>query len=102
MFQQVLAEDGRKVDVQVEAAMTYQLWAAEPKQALKYKIAINGAEPDPTTQKDIIWGWNRIAQATARFKEYREIYHQARYNAAVLLLRIRGRTCVPRPIAKST
>jgi tetratricopeptide (TPR) repeat protein len=82
-FKNVLSEDGGKVNVQVDAAMTFQLWAAEPKQALKYKSAISGAEPDPVSQKEILWGWNRIAQATARYKDYREVYHQARYNAAV-------------------
>ncbi len=82
IFQQVLATDGRKLDVQVEAAMTYQLWAEQPKQAPNYKLAINGALPDAATQKEIVWGWNRIGQATARFEQYREIYHQSRYNAA--------------------
>lgn len=81
-FRTVLAEDDCKVNVQIEAALTYQLWGAEPKQALKYKNAIGGGEVDPRTQRAIIWGWNRIAQATARYKEHREIYFQARYQAA--------------------
>ncbi|MHB8969026.1 MAG: hypothetical protein ACYC3X_02995 [Pirellulaceae bacterium] len=82
IFQKILSEDGRKLDVQVEAAMTYQLWAAQPKQAANYKLAINGALPDAVSKKDIIWGWNRIGQTTARYEQYREIYHQTRYNAA--------------------
>ncbi len=81
-FRQMLAEDGRKVDVQVEAALTYQLWAAEPQQAPKYKLAVGGGEPDPATQKNLIWGWNRIAQTVSRYEAYRDVYHQARFNAA--------------------
>jgi tetratricopeptide (TPR) repeat protein len=81
-FRQMLADDGRKVDVQVEAALTYQLWAAEPQQAPKYKLAVGGGEPDAATHKNLIWGWNRIAQIVSRYEEYREVYHQARFNAA--------------------
>ncbi|MHB8955764.1 MAG: hypothetical protein ACYC4U_22525 [Pirellulaceae bacterium] len=82
IFHQVLSADARKLDVQVEAAMTYQLWAEQPQQAANYKLALYGALPDAASQKDILWGWNRISQATARFEQYRDIYHQARYNAA--------------------
>jgi tetratricopeptide (TPR) repeat protein len=82
IFQKALSEGGRKLDVQVEAAMTYQLWAAQPKQAANYKLAISGALPDAVSKKDIIWGWNRIGQATVHREPYREIYHQTRYNAA--------------------
>ncbi len=83
----VLTKDAGKLDVQVEAARTFQRWAAEPKQALKYKSAIYGAEPDSATGKNVIWGWNRIAQVTGTYKDYREIYYEARYNAADCYLR---------------
>ncbi len=81
-FEAVLAGDSRKLDVQIEAAMTYQLWAGERGQAPHYKLAIQGSTPDPTTKDAIIWGWNRIGKLTASQKSFREIYHESRYNAA--------------------
>lgn len=81
-FTAVLGKEGTKVDLQVEAAKTFQEWAGEPRQALKYKSALFGGEWDPVAQKNIIWGWNRIAQATERLPDFRELYHEARYNAA--------------------
>ena len=47
----MLAEDPRKLDVQVEAAMTYQLWGGERGQAPNYKLAIQGGLPDPKTKE---------------------------------------------------
>ena len=98
----VLAKDDSKVDVQVEAAMTYQLWAAEPKQALKYKNAIDGAELDPVSQKKIVWGWNRIAAATAPLQGLSRDPPSGPLQRRRLLLRIRDANCAPRPIGRST
>lgn len=81
-FETVLAGDARKLDVQVEAAMTYQLWGGERGQAPNYKLAIAGSAPDPQTKESLIWGWNRIGKLTASQKAFRDIYHQSRYNAA--------------------
>ncbi len=30
-----------------------------------------------------IWGWNQIAQKTARDERFRDVFHEARYNMAV-------------------
>jgi hypothetical protein len=69
------------LDVQVEAARTYQEWAAQSKADL-YKLAMLGARPD-NTKKNAIWGWGRLSQATAGKERFSPEFHEARYNLAL-------------------
>jgi len=81
MFVKILGERERMLNVQVEAAKTYQEWAGSEKPD-HYLLAIRGAHPNPKTQKNIIWGWGRLAQTTAPYPDHRETFHEARYSLA--------------------
>jgi tetratricopeptide (TPR) repeat protein len=81
-FAKVLADDPRTLDYQVEAALTYQLWGAEAKEARRYLEAVRGTHLDPKTNQNNVWGWSRIARVTQRYPQYRDTFHQARYNTA--------------------
>jgi hypothetical protein len=73
------------VNVQVEAAKLYQDWAAFPEKEALYLRAIQGAEIDPGTKKPIIWGWQGISTRTASVPQFRNLFHEARYNLALSL-----------------
>jgi len=90
LYKEILTEKNMTLDVQVEAAKLYQDWAAFPKKEALYKKAISGAEPDPEG-KNIIWGWGRMFQITARYKQFRNVFHEARYNLATCYLNM-GKT----------
>ena len=42
----VLSQDNRKLEYQMEAARTYQLWGDQPQQALRYLDAVRGVGGD--------------------------------------------------------
>jgi hypothetical protein len=80
--------------VQIEAARTYQDWGSfKDKDAHEnYMRAILGARPDKNNpdmakkNKNIIWGWGEIARMTAPTAagaQYKEQFHEARYNLAL-------------------
>ncbi len=73
------------------------MWAGEPQQALKYLDAIRGTRSSQQgTAEPLVWGWGRIAQYTTRGKQFRDAFHEARYNSALchykLALRLRKAT----------
>jgi hypothetical protein len=71
------------LDVQKEAAYTYQEWGRE--NPATYALAIGGARKakDAKGQEyNVLWGWNRLAALTQRDKKYQEVFHEARYNLA--------------------
>jgi len=70
--------------VQMEAAKLYQDWGGAGKnQHENYLRAIVGAQPDPKSKKNVIWGWGEIARMAASDTKYREQFHEARYNLAL-------------------
>ncbi|MGM0488847.1 MAG: hypothetical protein ACQESR_19075 [Planctomycetota bacterium] len=83
ILKQILETDNNKLEYQVEAARTYQSWAADPKEGIRYLTAVRGTKADPKTGKRTVWGWSRIAALTQRHQEYREEFLEARYNTAV-------------------
>jgi tetratricopeptide (TPR) repeat protein len=83
LLAKALADDPRTLEYQLEAAMTYQLWGAELNEASRYLEAVRGAHLDPNTNQNVVWGWSRIARVTQRYPQYRETFHQARYNTAL-------------------
>ncbi len=93
MMKQLLEQDNRKLEFQQEAARTYQLWAADPKEGIRYLTAVRGTAVDPKTKAQTAWGWSRIAKVTQRTKQYRNDFYEARYNTALcdyqLALRLR-------------
>jgi hypothetical protein len=83
IFKELLLEKESMLNVQVEAAKMYQQWAAFPGSEKLYMKAMAGSEAHPKTGKNIIWGWGRLFQVTAKYEEFRNIFHEARYNLAV-------------------
>jgi len=69
----VLKEKETMVDGQVQAAYTYQDWAAE--KPAYYKLAMTGS-----SEHEEIWGWLNIARRVARSPKYRDVLHEALYN----------------------
>jgi hypothetical protein len=83
IYTAILKDNPMMVNVQIDAARMYQDWAAIPpdREAL-YLRAIQGAEIDSATQKPVIWGWQGIASRTASLPQFRDTFHEARYNLA--------------------
>ena len=89
MFESILTDNNMLVNVQIEAARTYQDWAAADK-VENYTLAIRGDRPDKKTNKNTIWGWSKLATISAQqmyrgpeYKEkYKDTFHEARYSMA--------------------
>jgi len=87
-FEAVLQENAMLLPVQIEAARTYQDWAALSKPDL-YMYAIVGARPgkNPADKakfnKNVIWGWGEIARMTAGNPKFKDPFYEARYNLAL-------------------
>lgn len=86
IYTAILKDNPMMVNVQIDAAGMYQDWAAIPpdREAL-FLRAIQGAEIDSATQKPVIWGWQGIASRTASLPQFRNIFHESRYNMALCL-----------------
>lgn len=86
LYGNVLKENNAMLNIQVEAAKLYQDWAALAKdddKATLYLRAMAGAVKDPATGKNTIWGWGRLFQVAARYPNFRDVFHEARYNLAL-------------------
>ncbi len=80
---EVLNEKPTLLDVQKEAALTYQEWGK--KNPDYYTLAIAGArkvKDEKGQESNIIWGWNRLSAVTQRNAKFQEVFHEARYNLA--------------------
>ncbi len=86
IYRDVLKASNTMLNIQVEAAKLHQEWAAlvkdEDKAAL-YLRAMAGAEKDPATGKNVIWGWGRLFQVASKDPKFRDVFHEARYNLAL-------------------
>lgn len=86
IYRDVLKESNTMLNIQVEAAKLYQEWAAlakdDDKTAL-YLRAMAGSEKDPQTGRNILWGWGRLFQIAAKYPNFRDVFHEARYNLAL-------------------
>lgn len=81
----VLTENNVLVDAQVEAALSYEQWAAslpEKFAIASYSAAINGAKPG-NNKRNILWGWGVIAQRTMGNEKFESTFFDARYHLAV-------------------
>jgi hypothetical protein len=80
-----------RVDVQIEAARTYQDWAKLEGKAGYYEFAIRGGQKDENG-RNLVWGWGRIAKMVhpllSKGGKYVEIFHEARYNMALCRLKL--------------
>ncbi len=77
----VLEENSGLLDVQMEAARTYQAWGNAVNSGF-HKVAIPGGRPDPKTRQNLIWGWGKIQQMTANQPNYTEQFFESRYQLA--------------------
>ena len=73
---ETLREHPAMVDVQIEAAYTYQSWAAEKPNC--FLLAIAGSRKYPE-----VWGWGEIARRVTGAAEFRDAFCEARYNLAL-------------------
>lgn len=85
LFEEILKATPMMLDAQIEAAKSYQQWAAgiEPKFATKaYESALLGARPGPDG-KNVIWGWGKISKLISGKQEFRDSFFEARYQIAL-------------------
>ena len=83
----ILKERETRVDVQMEAARTYQELASASGQASFYLNAILGGQKQ-SDGHNLVWGWNGISRRVGSREEYRPILYEARYNIALCRMRI--------------
>jgi tetratricopeptide (TPR) repeat protein len=80
-LEKVLLANGNMLDAQIEAARTYQQWAAVGSEKL-YEAAMAGGRKNPKTQQNTIWGWGKISMLTNGKPQHRESFFDARYALA--------------------
>lgn len=88
-FEDILKVSPMMVNVQVEAARTYQecgLNNGDPK--LYFRAIMGGENKMPSKPEPIIWGWGTISRKTANNAAFKDIFFEARYNLAVSRYRI--------------
>ena len=85
----ILRERERRVDVQIEAARTYQDWAKTKGKSGYYNFAIKGGNKEEG--RYIVWGWGGIARRVAPFPKFESTFHEARYNLALCRLKLAQR-----------
>jgi hypothetical protein len=83
-FESILKAQSMMLPVQIEAARTYQDWGGFKGSEENYLRAINGARPDKSKNgKYTIWGWGEIARMTASKDQFKDQFHESRYNLAL-------------------
>lgn len=75
----ILEDHERRVDIQIEAARTYQAWGRQT--SGYYLKAIVGGEARDGHK--LVWGWSGLANKLYAYDDFRPQFHEARYNAAV-------------------
>jgi hypothetical protein len=80
----ILLKNPMMVNVQVEAAYTYQDWAAATKSEKEYLHALRGGDTKPSGKfEPVIWGWGLLSNKTANAPAFRDTFFEARYNLAL-------------------
>ncbi len=82
----ILQSNETSVDVQVEAARTYQTRADQTGKAGYYKKAIEGGFKHENRR--IVWGWAGISYRVAASKDHRLVFHDAVYNKATCRMKL--------------
>ena len=91
LYEEILQENNRLLNVQIEATKTYQQWGDSGEKNY-YLGAMVGGRKHPQLQKNTIWGWIVLAKKADSAKQrqttdegrqkYDQLFHQARYNLA--------------------
>ncbi len=77
----ILQKNNSLLDVQMEAARTYQAWGDATNSGF-HKAAIAGGRPDPKTRQPLLWGWGKISQMVANNPNFTDQFYEARYQLA--------------------
>lgn len=77
----ILEQNPGLLDVQMEAAKTYQAWGTAVNSGF-HRVAIVGGRPDVKTRVPLIWGWGGIQKRTANQPKFEEQFFEARYQLA--------------------
>jgi tetratricopeptide (TPR) repeat protein len=77
----VLQRQETQVYIQMEAARTFHQWG-DRSDVNAYTKAIRGDRQKQGTNKNLIWGYGRIANIVARSSKLRPLFHEARYGVA--------------------
>ena len=80
----ILKNRNALVNVQLEAARTYQLWARFPKKEALYLRALAGGRPTPQG-KNTVWGFQRIGKVTYRHENLKNAFLESRYRLSECL-----------------
>ena len=83
----ILKERQTRVDVQMEAARTYQELARATEESRYFLNAILGGQKQANGTY-LIWGWNGIARRVAGNEKFRSVFYEARYNIALCRMRL--------------
>ncbi|MCI0358649.1 MAG: hypothetical protein L0211_09205, partial [Planctomycetaceae bacterium] len=91
IFEEILKANPTMLPVQMEAARTYQDWGGQrgPGMEQNYVRAMLGARPDAAAAdpkartRNVIWGWAEIGNRTANQVQFRDVFHEARFNLAL-------------------
>lgn len=80
----ILRERDTRVDVQIEAARTYQDWGRI--KSGYYAFAIKGGIREGN--RNLVWGWGGIARRVAPYPKYQGTFHEAQYNLALCRMKL--------------
>ncbi len=81
VFGEILETNNAMLDVQIEAAKTYQLWGDAVDSGF-HRVAMQGGRPGPN-RTNLIWGFGKIANMVANNPKFTEQFYEARYQLAV-------------------
>jgi hypothetical protein len=88
-FEDILKANPMMVNVQMEAARTYQECGLNQGDPKFYFRAIMGGENKVAGKTEpIIWGWGLIGKKTANNAAFKDVFFEARYNLAVCRYRM--------------
>lgn len=80
---EILSKRPTMVNVQKEAAMTYQEWGGFQGSSSLYLKAVSGAYPDKTKKnQNTVWGWAKLAVLTQGNQQFRADYFESRLQMA--------------------
>lgn len=79
---QILIENPNLLDIQMEAARTYDAWGAARNNPKGYELAMLGNRPDPKTRENLIWGWLKLSNLLAGRKGYETQFFECRFELA--------------------
>lgn len=75
----LLKQKETRVDVQIEAALTFQQWADRGGKAEYFERAIAGGRSE---DERLVWGWIGISRRVAPYPQFQATFHEAWYNVA--------------------